>query len=257
MRISLESQIETVSKIKKRVNELQGGRVIYVTISGSDLYGFPSEDSDVDYRGCYQTATGNLLGLKRRRDVVEMKPDIVMFELAKEINLAVKGNCNVLEHLNAKPVYRTAESVELTQMINNAFGKRGLYNSYRGMALFNYRKFILQGKKTYKKYLYVFRGLLAGIYALQTGRIEPNINELNRYFKIRKVTELVKHKVEGTENEKVSEMIESGVLDELIPSLFERMDKAYTKCKIPEQPSDEDLDGINHWLIEVRREFNS
>ena len=257
MRVSLEDQIVMVAKIKEKVNTSQGGRVIYVTISGSDLYGFASQDSDVDYRGCYQTATGNLLGLTRKKDVIEMKLDIVMFELAKEINLALDGNCNVLEHLNSKPIYRTAESVELTQMINNNFAKRGMYNSYRGMALFNYRKFILQGKKTYKKYLYVFRGLLAGIYALETGRIQPNINELNQYFKIREVKQLVKNKVEKTENEEITEMVDSGHLDSLIPPLFEKMDKAYTRSKIPETTSDEGLSEVNQWLIELRRNFNS
>jgi len=257
MRISLEDQIAMVARIKEKVNTAQGGRVIYVTRSGSDLYGFASPDSDVDYRGCYQTATGNLLGLTRKKDVIEMKPDIVMFELAKEINLALDGNCNVLEHLNSKPIYRSAESVELTQMINNNFAKRGMYNSYRGMALFNYRKFILQGKKTYKKYLYVFRGLLAGIYALETGRIQPNINELNQYFKIKEVKQLVKNKVEKTENEEITEMVDSGHLDSLIPPLFEKMDKAYTRSKIPETTSDEGLSEVNQWLIELRRNFNS
>lgn len=257
MRIPLEDQITMVAKIKEKVNTAQGGRVIYVTISGSDLYGFASPDSDVDYRGCYQTATGNLLGLTRKKDVIEMKPDIVMFELAKEINLALDGNCNVLEHLNSKPIYRTAESVELTQMINNNFAKRGLYNSYRGMALFNYRKFILQGKKTYKKYLYIFRGLLAGIHALETGRIQPNINELNQYFKIKEVKQLVQNKVEKTENAEITEMVDSGHLDSLIPPLFERMDRSYLRSQIQETTSPEGLVEINQWLIELRRNFNS
>lgn len=248
----LEDQIKVVSQIKKQVDETQNGRVIYITISGSHLYGFTSRDSDVDYRGTYITGTENLLGLRRKRDVIEMKPDIVMFELSKEINLAIKGNCNVLEHINSEPVYRTAESIELKRMVNNTFGKRGLYNSYRGMAMFNYKKFILKGKKTYKKYLYVFRGLMAGIYTLQTGRIQPNIVELNKYFKIPLVKTLVKHKQEGSENEEVADLVNSGELDELIPELFTRMDKAYDKCKISPKPDEDGVSEINSWLIEQR-----
>jgi len=252
MRVPIEEQIKAVSLIKQKVDTSQNGRVIYITISGSDLYGFPSKDSDVDYRGTYITGTENLLGLGRKRDVIEMKPDIVMFELAKEINLAVKGNCNVLEHINAEPVYRTAESLELKQMVNNTFGKRGLYNSYRGMAMFNYKKFILRGKKTYKKYLYVFRGIMAGTHALQTGRIEPNIITLNKYFKIPLVKTLIKYKTGGAEKEEVSDLVDSGELDALIPPLFERMDKAYDRCKISEKPDEDGLEEINSWLIEQR-----
>ena len=251
----LEDQIKVVSQIKKRVDETQNGRVIYITISGSHLYGFPSKNSDVDYRGTYITGTENLLGLHRRRDVIEMKPDIVMFELAKELNLAIKGNCNVLEHINAEPIYRTAESLELKRMVNNTFGKRGLYNSYRGMAMFNYKKFILKGKKTYKKYLYVFRGLMAGIHALQTGRIQANLIELNKYFKFPLVKELIKYKQEGVEEEEVSDLVDSGQLDMLIPKLFEKMDKAYDRCKISPKPDEDGVSQINSWLIQQRVEL--
>ena len=252
MRVPIEDQIKAVSTIKQKVDSSQNGRVIYITISGSDLYGFPSKNSDVDYRGTYITGTENCLGLHKKRDVIEMKPDIVMFELAKEINLATKGNCNVLEHINAEPIYRTAESLELKRMVNNTFGKRGLYNSYRGMAMFNYKKFILRGKKTYKKYLYVFRGLMAGTYALQTGRIQPNIIELNKYFKIPLVKTLVEYKMNGIENEEVKELADSGELDALIPPLFERMDKAYDRCKIQNKPDEEGMAEINSWLIKQR-----
>ena len=249
---SIEDQIKVVSAIKQKVDTDQNGRVIYITISGSHLYGFTSKDSDVDYRGTYITGTENLLGLRRKRDVIEMKPDIVMFELAKELGLAIKGNCNVLEHINAEPIYRTAESLELKRMVNNTFGKRGLYNSYRGMAMFNYKKFILKGKKTYKKYLYVFRGLMAGTHALQTGRIQPNIVELNKYFKIPLVKTLVQHKRGGTENEEVQDMVDSGELDAVIPELFEKMDRAYDRCKISEKPDEDGLSQINSWLIQRR-----
>ena len=249
---AIEEQIEIISRIKQKVNTDHNGRVIYVAISGSHLYGFTSRDSDVDYRGTYIAGTENFLGLHKKRDVIKMKPDIVMFELAKEINLAIKGNCNVLEHINAEPIYRTAESLELKQMVNNTFGKRGLYNSYRGMATFNYKKFILRGKKTYKKYLYVFRGLMAGIYALQTGRIQPNIVELNKYFKIPLVKTIVQHKIDGLEKEEVSDLVDSGELDALIPPLFERIDKAYDKCKIQPKSDEDGVIEINKWLIDQR-----
>lgn len=253
-RTPLEDQIKTIAQVKDKIDRNKNGSLIYLTISGSDLYGFPSKDSDVDYRGTYLTGTEGLLGLNKKRDVIEMKPDIVLFEMLKELHLALKGNCNVLEHINAEPIYRTAEFLEMKQMVNNTFPKRGLYNSYRGMAMFNYKKFIMKGRKTHKKYLYVLRGLMAGIYALQTGRIEPNIVTLNKYFKISEVKELIKAKQEGFENDKIVDSIEDGSLDSMIPPLFERMDKAYAKSKIPDRVDPDLWDEINSWLINLRRE---
>lgn len=254
MRVPLEDQIKTVARIKEKVDSDQNGVIIYITISGSDLYGFPSKDSDVDYRGTYLTGTENLLGLHKKRDVIEMKPDIVMFELAKELGLALKGNCNVLEHINAEPIYRTSDFLDMRQMINNSFPKKGLYDSYRGMAMFNYKKFIMKGRKTHKKYLYVLRGIMAGTYALQTGRIESNTVTLNKYFKIPEVKTLIKAKREGFENDEVTSLVEDGSLDAMIPMLFERMDKAYVKSKIPERVEPEQREKINSWLIELRKD---
>ena len=252
MRIPIEQQIKDISRIKEEVNVKQNGKVLYVTVSGSDLYGFPSPDSDIDYRGTYLTGSFNLLGLKRFRDVIEIDPDIVMFEVGKEIGLALAGNCNVLEHINSIPIYRTAEYLQLKILLNNTIGKRGLYNSYRGLATFNYKKFILQGKKSFKKYLYVFRGLMAGIHVMETGKIQPNIEELNRYFKIKEVSELIIMKKNGTEEAGAEELKESGKLDSLIPPLYERLDRTYLKSEMPEKPDEQDINFLNHWLIELR-----
>jgi len=253
MRVPIEEQIKAIAKIKKKVNIEQNGTVLFITISGSDLYGFPSEDSDVDYRGVYVTGVHNLLGLRTAKDVIDFEDeDIVMHEIGKELSLAIAGNCNAIERINATPIYRTPDYVQLKQLVNNAFGKRGLYGSYHGLAMFNYEKFIKRGKKTYKKYLYIFRGLLAGIHVLETGRIQPSLVELNKYFKIKELDVLIKHKIESTEEAEVKDLNESGRFDELILPLCDRMDRAYLRSKLPEEPDEEDVQRINSWLIDLR-----
>ena len=139
--ISLEEVIKIIAKIKQELNRTFNGKLLNLMISGSHLYGFDSLDSDLDWRGYFLTGTENLLKLRRVTDVLNLEPDIVIFEIAKEINLAIKGNCNSLERFNADSVYTTAEHRNLLKLINNAYGKNGLYNSYRGMASFNYKKF--------------------------------------------------------------------------------------------------------------------
>jgi len=251
---SLEEQITVIARIKNEIDREFNGRLLNLMISGSHLYGFESKDSDIDWRGYYLTGTENLLGIRKTRDILELKPDIIVFEIQKETELAIKGNCNSLERLNAKPVYSTGEHRSLLSLINNTYGKIGLYNSYRGMAYDNYKKFILQGKKTYKKYLYVFRGIMAGTHALETGRIQPNIGDLLKYWKIPEVKQIMMYKKQGAETDEVRSLIDSGELDSLIPDMFERMDRAYDRSKLRETPDLEMIDEIDKFIIKLRTE---
>ncbi len=254
--MEIKEEIKLISNLKDNVHS-RGGNLLNAYISGSHLYGWNSKDSDVDIRGCFILKKEKFLGLKQPKEVIEIETeddkDIVLFEIKKLIGLALQGNCNVLEELNAPQFYKNADFVKLKQLINNAFGKRGIYNSYRGMAEANYKGFILQGKNTVKKYLYVFRGLMAGIYCLQTGLIKPNIEELNKHFKIKEVTKLLEIKRKGLENEPLKEL-EEGTLDDKIKDLFDKIDEAYIKCKMPEKPTDEEIEEIDKFLIKLRLE---
>ena len=254
--MEIKDEIKLISTLKNKVHS-RGGNLLNAYISGSHLYGWDSKDSDIDIRGCFILRKENFLGLKQPKEVIEIKTednkDIVLFEIKKLIGLALKGNCNILEEINAPQFYKNADFIKLKQLINNAFGKRGIYNSYRGMAEANYKGFILQGKNTVKKYLYIFRGLMGGIYCLQTGLIKPNIEELNKHFKIKEVTKLLEIKREGLENEPLKDL-EEGILDDKIKDLFDKIDEAYLKCKMPEKPTDEEIEKINKFLIKLRLE---
>jgi len=254
--MDIKEEIQLTSNLKNRVHS-EGGNLLNAYISGSHLYGWTSKDSDIDIRGCYVLKKERFLGLDNPREVIEIKTednkDIVLFEIKKLIGLALKGNCNILEEINSPQFYKNADFVKLKQLINNAFGKKGIYNSYRGMAEFNYKKFILCGRNSVKKYLYVFRGLMAGIYCLQTGLIKPNMEELNKHFKIKEVTKLLEIKRAGLENEPLKDL-EEGTLDKLIKGLFDKIDEAYIKCKMPEVPTKEEIEEVNKFLINLRLE---
>jgi len=250
--MEIKEEIELISKLKNCVSS-KHGTLFNVYVSGSHLYGWNSKDSDVDIRGCFLLNKEMFLGLGSPIEVIEIKDrqDIVLFEIKKMIKLALQGNCNILEEINAPQLYKNADFVRLKQLINNSFGKRGIYNSYKGLAEFNYKKFILNGRNTVKKYLYVFRGLMAGIYCLQTGQVKPNIEELNKVFKIKEVDKLLEIKRKGLEEEPLKELDE-GILDSHIKILFEKLDEAYLKSKISENPSGEDIEEINKFLINLR-----
>jgi predicted nucleotidyltransferase len=255
--LDIAEEIDLIQYVKNYVHN-KNGKLFNLYVSGSHMYGFDSPDSDVDIRGCYGYDKRKFLGLEynHKKDVLHIghendKYDMEVFELRKLITLAIKGNCNILEELNAQQIFYVADYRQLRQMLNNTYGKNGLYNSYKGLAEFNYRKFIKQGRNTVKKYLYVYRGLMAGTYALRTGKIQANIYALNKYFRDEYVKQLIEAKRGGSE-QMALESIDSGELDASIQEYFAKIGDAYDKSLMPERPSDDDVEKINKWLIDFR-----
>jgi len=103
-----------------------------------------------------------------------------------------------------------------------------------------------------KKYFYVFRGLLAGIYVLQTHRIEPNIKILSKYFKLLEVNELIKLKESGIDTIVPENEVK---YDKLIVKLFQDIDEAYIKSSLPEEPNPEIYKELNKYIVNLRKRF--
>jgi predicted nucleotidyltransferase len=258
------------SNIKDKLRREHTAELFYLCVSGSHLYGMSSPDSDIDVRGCYVLNTNKLLGLNRPIDHAEWKItqthpscpehpngiEICLTEIAKETGLALKSNCNVLEHLSALPLYADADAYEWRKLLLEGMSKNGVYNSYKGLATFNYHKFLKTGKKkTVKKYLYVFRGLLAGAYALQNKAIQPNILLLSKYFQVPEIKKLIKAKSQGTENSGLPKGIKEEDLDSLLIKCFERIDKAYEKSTLQNEPDEEYFETVNSWIIKLRKKY--
>lgn len=218
----LVDHIEYIGQLKKIVSNEYHGKIINLMISGSDLFGFKSSDSDTDYRGCFQIKTNKLLTTRIPKDFIEYKvfkegmtlsdtdkhdvydKEAVLDELSKEVGLLLAGNCNHWEHLTAKQLISSPEHIELRNIFEDQMNINGIYQSYRGMAYQNYKKFILGGKHTVKKYLYVLRGLMAGTHAILENNIQPNIAILAKEYDRPIVNELVDLKIRGQEKDPVN-----------------------------------------------------
>ena len=246
-----------LNELRHKVNNTHHGKIIYLTISGSDLYGFRSADSDTDFRGCFQIKTEKLFGLNNFKETIEYETrkdgivdnEAVLHELKKEVNLMLKGNCNIYEHIFAEPLETSQEHRELKDLTYEYWNGKGLYNSYRGMAYQNYNKFILGGKHSAKKYLYVLRALLAGTYALKEHVIEPNLETLNTYFEEPVVDELLDLKKRGLEKDPVKHMDK---YDKICDKYFKEIDKTFMDNQDVDQPNS---DEANEWLKQLRIDY--
>lgn len=256
---TIADHIAVIGEIKNRINKI-GAVSGLIMLSGAHMYGFESKNSDFDYRGFYIARTGRLLGFDQSPEHIDFtlgenkQYDVSVMELKKFMTLAMRMNCNILEHIFAKPLENTIEALDLKNIIQSALAKRGLYDSYKGMAIFNYKKFIYTGKKkTVKKYLYVFRALLAGIYALTHLEIKPNIIELNDKISNKLISELIEDKRNGLEDDIATKKYEG--IDNEITKQLEVLDAAYNESRLPEAPDREEWEYANHWLKKIRQKY--
>jgi len=179
--------------------------IVYLCISGSHLYGYASEDSDIDVRGCYVMPLDRALGIGHTRYSLERNTnlpgipllDIQAFDIKKEIELLMANNSNVFEHVFADPIATSCDHARVKSFARKVMTTR-IYQPYRGIAISSFERFIKfkveVGKSneiTRKQLFYVFRPLMAGIYALETGLIEPNLLKLCDYFDDKIISDLV------------------------------------------------------------------
>ena len=143
-------------------------RVLYACESGSRAWGFASRDSDYDVRFLYVHTRDWYLSVEDGRDVVE-RPltddlDLSGWELRKALRLLRKSNPPLLEWLKSPVVYRE-DSVFVSEFFGLAAGfysPRRCFAHYLHMAAGNWRGYLAgRDEVSLKKYLYVFRPLLA------------------------------------------------------------------------------------------------
>ena len=108
----------------QRIAAAQPYPLLFATITGAHLYGFPSSDSDVDLRGAHVLPLDRVLGLELRDETVEdmrliegLEMDIVSHDLRKYFGLLLKRSGNVLERLYSPlVVHTTPEHAELKSL---------------------------------------------------------------------------------------------------------------------------------------------
>src|SRR5580704_13075054 len=111
----------TIDPLLDRIIAAQPNPLLFATISGAHLYGFPSPDSDFDLRGAHVLPLEKVIGLEVRDETVEdsrviegLEMDIVSHDVRKFFALLLKKNGYVPEQLYSPLiVQKTAEHAEL------------------------------------------------------------------------------------------------------------------------------------------------
>ncbi|MEV4920367.1 nucleotidyltransferase domain-containing protein [Streptomyces tirandamycinicus] len=212
--------------------------LLFATVSGAHLYGFPSRDSDVDLRGVHLLPVEDLVGLREPdetrslmwvRGGVEM--DLVTHDLRKFVRLMLRRNGYVLEQLLSPLVAHTTPAHE--ELVALAPGVLTTHHAhhYRGFAGTQWRLFEKTGEL--KPLLYTYRALLTGIHLMRTGEVVAHLPTLlGEMAAPARLPELIAAK---TEAEHGMALVDTETVHAEVEELHSVLDEARARSSLPDE----------------------
>ncbi|SPE60194.1 conserved hypothetical protein [Verrucomicrobia bacterium] len=245
----------------RRIVAAQPYPLLFATISGAHLYGFPSPDSDFDLRGAHVLPLDKVIGLEVRHETVEdssviegLEMDIVSHDARKFFGLLLKKNGYVLEQLfSPLIVHTTPEHAELKVLAHNCVTKHHSHH-YFGFAETQWKQwklFLKFSPRRVKPLLYVYRVLLTGIHLMRTGELQANLVTLNQDFQLPYIPGLVARKLAGPEKSKLQDS-DIAFHESEYQRLRCELQAAHDASTLPELPSEETRNALNDLLVRVR-----
>ena len=236
--------------------ELHAYPLLFVTISGAHLYGFPSPDSDFDLRGVHVLPLPEVVGLRTGPETIEksgvhegLEIDLVTHDARKFFALLLKKNGYVLEQvLSPLVVHTTPEHAELKEIAKECVTRHHAHH-YLGFAETQWRLFQKENPPHVKPLLYVYRVLLTGIHLMRTGEVQANLGRLNEGFKLPYIPELIERKVSGTEKGRL-EQADVGFHQREYERLRAELEQACQESKLPEAPAG--AAALHELLVRIR-----
>jgi predicted nucleotidyltransferase len=248
-------------KIDPRLHRIVAAQpypLLFATISGAHLYGFPSPDSDYDLRGAHALPVEKVVGLDVRDETVEdsrliegLEMDIVSHDAKKFFGLLLKKNGYVLEQLfSPLIVHTTPEHEELKTIARGCLTKHHSHH-YFGFAENQWKLFDKERPRRLKPLLYVYRVLLTGIHFMRAGKVEANLVTLNEDFRLPYITDLVARKLAGPEESKLEDA-DIGFHEGEYQRLRGELQVAHDASRLPGAPAEAARAALNELLVRIR-----
>ena len=231
-------------------------RLVFATVSGAHLYGFPSPDSDWDLRGVHVLPWREVAGLvegpdtttiERIEDGLEL--DLVTHDAAKFMRLMLKRNGYVLEQLHSPLVVVTTPEHEELKELGRRCVTRHHGHHYRGFFETQWQLLAKEPSPRVKPLLYAYRVLLTGIHLLRTGEIEANLRHLLALHPQAGVEDLIARKLAGAEQG----VLQPGELERhesACARLLDQLATAGATSTLPELPTARDA--LHDLLLRLR-----
>lgn len=230
--------------------------LLFATISGAHLYGFPSPDSDFDLRGVHLLPLRDAVGMLTVEETVEksgihdgLEIDLVTHDARKFFGLMLRKNGYVLEQLLSPLIVLTTPEHEELKALAAMCITRHHSHHYLGFAETQWKLFLKADPPHVKPLLYVYRVLLTGIHLMRTGQIEANLVRLNDDANLPYISDLIARKTGGPEKGR----LEAADMD-FHAREYERLRTvlltAFEESRLPEAPTA--AAALNDLLVRVR-----
>jgi uncharacterized protein len=230
--------------------------LLFVSLSGAHLYGFPSPDSDFDLRGAHAAPLREVLSLKSTLETVEVDDkstpveiDLVTHEVKMYFELLLKKNGNMLEQVYSPLVLATSPEHDELRAIAKTCITRYHAQHYLGLAKTQWGLFNKENPRRVKPLLYVYRALLSGLYLMQTGEPEANLVTLNETYRLPYIPDLVARKT-GTAERATLPDTDYALHQAEYARLRAELEAAFASSRLPELPSG--ADALNDLLLRIR-----
>ncbi|MBI4026386.1 MAG: nucleotidyltransferase domain-containing protein [Verrucomicrobia bacterium] len=235
--------------------------LLFVTISGAHLYGFPSPDSDYDLRGAHVLPLREVVGLDSGRQTIEVSKteaglafDFVTHDAKKFFGLLLKKNGYVLEQLVSPLIVHSApEHAELKAIARSCVTRHHAHH-YLGFAQTQWKQFDKERPRRVKPLLYVYRVLLTGIHLMRTGEMEANLVTLNATRRLSHVNDLVARKIGGAEQQTLTDA-DANFHRREYERLMAELEQARDDSALPDAPAKETLQALDDLLVRIRLDF--
>ena len=230
--------------------------LLFATVSGAHLYGFPSPDSDYDLRGSHVLPAAEAVGLLPKRETIEfsglrdgVEMDMVTHDVLKFFAMVLKRNGYVLEQLYSPlVVHTTPEHQELKDIAASCVTRHHSHH-YLGFAATQWDLFLKEDPPRVKPLLYVYRVLLTGIHLMRSGQIETNLVRLNDDFRLPQVPDLIARKICGTEQGTLA-AVELDFHRAEYERLVGQLETAAVASSLPNEPACREQ--LNDLLVRIR-----
>lgn len=230
--------------------------LLFATLSGAHLYGFPSPDSDFDLRGAHILPLRAIVGLDVGDETVErsgvrdgLEMDLVTHDVRKFFSMMLKKNGYVLEQvLSPIVIHETAEFSELRDIATRCVTRFHAHH-YLGFAETQWKLFLKENPRRVKPLLYVYRVLLTGIHLMRSGEVQANLLRLNEEAQLSFLNDLIQQKLTGPEKGTLSEA-DVAFHEAQVQRLTTQLEEASARSHLPETTSAGPA--LNDLLVRIR-----
>ena len=230
--------------------------LVFATVSGAHLYGFPSPDSDYDLRGVHVLPVREVVGLKPGQETITetgirdgLEIDLVTHDVKKFFGLMLRKNGYVMEQVFSPLVVHTTPYHDELKSIARTCLTRHHAHHYLGFAATQWKLFQKETPPHVKPLLYVYRVLLTGIHLMRTGEVEANLVRLNEEASLPYIAEFIERKKAGPEKGRLAQT-DLSFHEQECERLCRELEAASEMSQLPETPSG--AAALNDLLVRIR-----